>query len=100
MKLFFVGAMLAGACTILSAQITPVVNVNSRYIIESIGLSGRDDFSLSRALNEEIQSLIGANFDPDVMDGLIVRIKKELHAKSVVWRISPGDRPEQVKVKF
>jgi hypothetical protein len=101
MKLLFVGAMLAGAYTTVFASISPVVNVNSRYVIESIDLSGRDGaFSLSRALKQEVQSLIGGNFDPDVMDGLIVRIKKELHAKSVVWRISPGDLPGQVKVNF
>src|SRR5579863_7938088 len=98
MKWLFVGAMLSGACTILSAQITPVVNVNSRYVIESIDLSGRDGFSLSRALHEEIQSLIGENFNPDALDSLTLRLKKELHAKEVKYHISRGDRPEQVKV--
>ncbi len=98
MKWLFVGAMLSGACTILSAQITPVVNVNSRYVIESIDLSGRDGFSLSRALHEEIQSLVGEYFDPAVIENLTRRLKKELHAKSVSYRILRGDRPEQVKV--
>jgi hypothetical protein len=38
MKLFL--AFLAGA--IASAQITPVVNVNSRYVVESIEVSGHE----------------------------------------------------------
>jgi outer membrane protein assembly factor BamA len=100
MTRFLVGALLVGAGALASAQITPVVNVNSRYVVESIQLSGRDEFSLSRALHEEIQNLIGGKFDQTLFDGLTSRIKRELHAKSVSYRISRGDQPEQVKVNF
>ena len=96
MKLFL--ALLAGA--IASAQITPVVNVNSRYVVESIEVSGHDEFNLSRSLHEEIQNLVGEYFDQSALDNLTGRIKKELHAKSVSYRISRGDQPEQVKVNF
>ena len=96
MKLFL--ALLVSA--IASAQITPVVNVNSRYVVESIEVSGHDEFSLSRGLHEEIQDLIGENFDQAALDELSGRIKKELHAKSVSYRISRGNQPEQVKVNF
>jgi Omp85 superfamily domain len=96
MKLFL--ALLAGA--IASAQITPVVNVNSRYVVESIEVSGHDEFNLSRSLHEEIQNLVGEYFDQSALDDLTGRIKKELHAKSVSYRISRGDQPEQVKVNF
>ncbi len=96
MKLFL--ALLAGA--IASAQITPVVNINSRYVVESIEVSGHDEFNLSRSLHEDIQNLIGENFDQAALDELSGRIKKELHAKSVSYRISRGDQPEQVKVNF
>lgn len=92
--------MLLSACAVASAQITPVVNINSRYIVESIELSGGDAFTLSRSLNEEIRNLVGGNFDETALDGLTGRIKKELHAKSVSYRISRGDQPEQVKVNF
>ena len=91
MKLFL--ALLVSA--IASAQITPVVNVNSRYVVESIEVSGHDEFSLSRGLHEEIQNLIGENFDQAALDELTSRIKKELHAKSVSYRISRGNQPEQ-----
>jgi hypothetical protein len=92
--------MLVSAYALASAQVTPVVNVNSRYIVQSIQLSGTDEFRLSRALAAEIQDLIGENFDETALDGLTSRIKKELHAKSVSYRISRGDQPEQVKVDF
>src|SRR5580693_5559605 len=87
-------------CAIASAQITPVVNVNSRYVVESIEVSGHDEFSLSRNLHQEIQNLIGEYFDQSALDELTTRIKKELHAKSVSYRISRGDQPEYVKVNF
>jgi hypothetical protein len=96
MKFFL--ALLVGA--IASAQITPVVNVNSRYVVQSIEVSGHDEFNLSRILHEEIQNLIGENFDQSALDELSGRIKKELHAKSVSYRISRGDQPEYVKVNF
>jgi hypothetical protein len=96
MKLFL--ALLVSA--IASAQITPVVNVNSRYVVGSIEVSGQDAFSLSRGLHQEIQDLIGEYFDQAALDDLSGRIKKELHAKSVSYRISRGDQPEQVKVDF
>jgi hypothetical protein len=98
MNLILAGALLAGA--IASAQITPVVNVNSRYIVGSIEVSGHDAFTLSRSLHEEIQNLIGENFDQAALDDLSGRIKKELHAKSVSYRMSRGDQPEQIKVVF
>jgi hypothetical protein len=94
----FLLALLVGA--IASAQITPVVNVNSRYVVESIEVSGHDEFSLSRNLHQEIQNLIGEYFDQSALDELTTRIKKELHAKSVSYRISRGDQPEYVKVNF
>ncbi len=100
MKLLLVGALLAGAYSVSSAQITPVVNVNSRYIVANIEVSGRDEFTLSTGIHEQIQSLIGENLDQAALDGLTDRIRKELHAKTVTYRIMRGDQPEQVKVSF
>src|SRR2546421_8869943 len=91
-------ALLVSA--IASAQITPVANVNSRYVVQSIEVSGHDEFNLSRSLHAEIQDLIGEYFDQAALDDLSTRIKKELHAKSVSYRIARGDQPEFVKVNF
>jgi Omp85 superfamily domain len=100
MTRFLVVAIWVGACALVSAQITPVVNVNSRYVVESIQLSGHEQVSLSRALHDEIQNLVGGKFDQTLLDGLTSRIKRELHAKSVSYSISRGDHPEQVKVNL
>src|SRR5438067_1191364 len=100
MKLLLVGALLVGACYLCPAQITPVVNINSRYIVAGIEVTGHDEFTLSRGIHEQIQTLIGENLDQGALDELSDRIRKELHAKSVTYRVMRGDQPEQVKVSF
>ena len=40
------------AYSIAAAQITPVVNVNSRYIVASIEVGGNDEFKLSQDIQE------------------------------------------------
>ena len=98
--MLLVGALLAGACSVTSAQITPVVNVNSRYIVASIEVVGRDEFTLGAGIHEQIETLIGENLDQAALDGLSERIRKELRAKTVTYRIMRGDQPDQVKVNF
>src|SRR5437867_2460363 len=100
MKSFLVCALLAGACSAAQAQITPVVNVNSRYLVESIEVSGSDEFTLSAGIHESIQGLIGQNLDQNALNDVTERIRKELHAKAVTYRIMRGDQPEQVKVNI
>ena len=99
MRLLPVGALLVCASSVW-AQYTPVVNVNSRYIVEGIEISGRDEFTLSASTHEQIQGLIGANLDQNALDELAGRIKKELHAKEVKYRVARGDQPDQVKVSY
>src|SRR5438876_37317 len=83
-------ALLAGAYSVSSAQITQVVNVNSRYIVANIEVSGHDEFTLSSGIHEQIQSLIGENLDQAALDNLTDRIRKELHAKTVTYHIVRG----------
>jgi len=100
MKLFLVGALLIGACSTSPAQITPFVNVNSRYIVEGIQIVDDSEFKLSQGIHEQIQSLIGENYDESALDALKDRIRKELHARSVRYWIMRGDQVDQVKVSF
>src|SRR5216683_1999293 len=105
MRLFLTGVLLAGASSISPvkgepSQLTPVVNVNSRYVVESIEIAGQDQFTLSAGIHEQIQNLVGENLDPASLDELSERIRKEVHAKTVTYRIGRGDQPDQVKVNF
>src|SRR5438270_10810643 len=100
MKLFLAPALLIGACFLAPAQITPVVNVNSRYIVAGIEVAGSDEFTLSQQIHEEIQNLIGENLDQTALDALSGRIKQELHARSVTSRVRPAAQTDQDKVSF
>ena len=75
-------------------------NVNSRYIVESVAISGHEHQKLSSSLRNEMDRLIGEHMDPDLINNLGRRIRKELHVASVSHRLLRGDQPEHVKVVF
>jgi hypothetical protein len=75
-------------------------NVNSRYTVESVELSQRAESRLSRTLKADLQKLVGDKFNPETVDRLVQRIKKELSGYKVVQRIAKGTKPENIKVVF
>lgn len=77
-----------------------LVNVNSRYFVESIEVIGNRGKQLSRGIQQEIHRLIGTNLDDDALRKLAGKLRVELHAKSVEHRILRGQRQDQVKVVF
>ena len=50
MKLFLAPALLVGSSFLALAQITPVVNVNSRYVVAGIEVAGSDGARSNRFL--------------------------------------------------
>jgi hypothetical protein len=87
----------AGA--IASSQ-KPETNVNSRYEVESVGLSGVTESRISKALYGDMQKLVGEKYDPETADALADRLGKELPDYSVSVKVKRGDQPEHVKVVF
>ncbi len=84
-----------------ATRITAEDNVNTRYTVESIELSGDvKPASFSSTLRENIQSIIGERFNPDQLQDLARQIRKELHLKSVTPHLLRGSTSEQVKVVF
>jgi hypothetical protein len=100
MKLLWVVALFSSATAVAQSQITPVVNINSRYLVERIEVAGEGEFRLSRSVHEDIERLIGGNFDEQLLEELGSRIKKEIHAKTVTYRVMRGRQPEHVAVEF
>lgn len=93
------GLLLAG---ILSGDTPPTgadQNVNSRYKVESVELAKPIDKRISRNLREQVESLVGRNFDPTAVTDLTSRLRKELHL-IVRYRIERGEQPEHVKVVY
>ena len=73
-------------------------NVNSRYIIESINFVDQRDYKLSTSALEDIRHLIGAKVDTEALDRLVKRIRAELRAHEVTFKLTRGAKPEEVKV--
>jgi outer membrane translocation and assembly module TamA len=75
-------------------------NVNSRYSVESVSVSGVDETSLSKTLRDDMQKLVGQKFDQSAVNKLAERIREELKGYSVDVKVRRGDQPEHVKVTF
>jgi len=114
MKLVLIPAL--AACTLLGQSLTPAsnpadeassstdqerasdLNINSRYTIESINFIDQRDYKLSTSALEEIRHLIGAKVDTEALNRLSQRIRAELRAHEVTFKLTRGAEPEAVKV--
>jgi hypothetical protein len=74
------------------------LNINSRYTIESINFIDQRDYKLSTSALEDIRRLIGAKVNSEALDRLAQRIRAELHAHEVTFKLTRGAEPEAVRV--
>ena len=95
---YFLGFLAGVAGLRLSAKVQEANNVNSRYTVEAVELKGIDENRLSSSLRDEIRRKIGKKFHPDVFAELALRIKQELHARTVSPKLERGTNIENVKV--
>jgi hypothetical protein len=102
MKSVWLGCLLAGNLLLARSQQPDVIsaNVNSRYTVESVEVSGARESTISTGLRQEIGRLIGEKLNPGSLDDLARRIRRELHVRSVTHHVMRGDIPEHVKVVF
>jgi outer membrane protein assembly factor BamA len=91
---------LPAAPQVLRKAAEVVDNVNSRYAVESVEVSGEGRFNLSDDTHEALNSLVGAKLDLPALDDLAKRIRKELHARTVSHKLVRGSQPEHVRVVF
>src|SRR4029453_5047196 len=89
---FFVGALVA--CSEPGCSAPASANVNSRYTIESVELSESLSKRLNKFLREDIEGLVGAPFDQQLVDNLARRLRSELHLSKLTSRIERGKQPE------
>ena len=75
-------------------------NVNTRFIVESVQVSGRGSAKLSDPLRTELDQVAGQNFDPPLLERLRDRIKQELHVPDVRMHVAKGGMPDHVIVNF
>ena len=84
-------------------------NVNARYTVETVILSGKGwttnlrsetTNKISTGLLHQLTAIIGQKLNPAYLDTLAQNLKKELSAREVTHRIVRGETPEQVRVEF
>jgi hypothetical protein len=73
-------------------------NVNSRYTVESVELTGASEARLSRGLREELRRYVGQRFSPEAFARLSGRVRDELRARLVSPKLMKGTAPESVRV--
>src|SRR5579871_2141512 len=76
------------------------LNVNSRYTIESVDLGGHRHYHLSTAILREMHELVGSRVNDEEVKRLATRLRNELRAHDVTFKLLRGGRPESVKVLF
>jgi outer membrane protein assembly factor BamA len=81
-------------------KISQELNVNSRYMVESVHVSGQRSVTISDPLRTELDQVVGHNLDRSALDQLADRIKKELHVNEVAIKVTRGLEPNHVVVDF
>jgi Omp85 superfamily domain len=77
------------------------LNVNSRYIIENVQVSGNAlRVNISDPLRTDLDKVVGSKFDDSKLKTLAERIKKELRVSDVVVKVTRGKEPDHVIVNF
>ncbi len=88
------------AVSLQAADSQAPVNVNSRYLVESVDISGGGKTRISRGLREDIEKLVGNKLNSALLEKLAGRIRRELNARRVTHKLVRGTQPEQVIVLF
>jgi hypothetical protein len=76
------------------------LNVNSRYTVESVDLNNQRHYRLSTAILDEMHRLIGARLNDEAVKRLASKIRGELRAHDVTFKLLRGGNPQSVKVLF
>ncbi|HEY1219633.1 MAG: BamA/TamA family outer membrane protein [Bryobacteraceae bacterium] len=108
MKYVCLSLLLVGGLLATETQDSET-NVNSRYTVETVVVSGDGwstspavdrDHKISSGLRKEIAALVGEKLNPARLDDLAKRLRQELRARTVEHHVLRGKSPEYVQVIF
>ncbi len=91
--------LLLPAQALASGQET-ASNVNSRYDVEAVSVTGVPDAELSQALRGDMQRMVGSKYDQSRADELAGRLRSELHGYRVTVKVLRGNEPDRVLVEY
>ena len=77
-----------------------VQNINARYTVESVEISGVSETDISRALRDRLQALVGRRLDHDEADELIRQLEAERSGYTVERKIERGSERGRIRVVF
>jgi hypothetical protein len=101
LAILLVGGALLYARDQQQAAILPEeTNVNARYTVEGVEMTGMSESRISKSLRDDLHRLVGAKLNPQMLDDLAGRIRTELRVRSVYQRILRGAAPDHVRVVF
>ncbi|MGE5644980.1 MAG: BamA/TamA family outer membrane protein [Acidobacteriota bacterium] len=75
-------------------------NVNERYTVESVEVTGVDQTKLNREVRDSLHEFTGKKFSQAKLDELADLIRHALPNRAISVKISRGDRPDTVKITF
>jgi outer membrane translocation and assembly module TamA len=84
----------------LASSQEPEPNINARYDVEAVIITGVSDSRLSQALRDDMQRMVGAKYNQDTADALAARMREELEEFRVTVKVRRGKEPERVQVEF
>jgi hypothetical protein len=99
MKQVWIAVLYTAAVLVAPAQ-ESTANVNERYTVESVEVSGADQSKLDRPVREELHRMVGQKFSQERLNELCRVIRKAFPGRSVSIRVSRGVTPQHVKVTF
>ncbi len=99
LPLFWILALFCPANARAGAQ-KPEINVNERYTVESVEISGASDATISKTLREDMQKLVGEKYSQKAADKVAAHLRRELRDYNIKTRVLRGDKPDHVKVVF
>lgn len=76
------------------------VNVNSRYTVERIGVSGKFSARIGQELQRDLDSVVGQKLNHTMLERLAARIRRDLRVRKVSIHVVRGQIPEHVRVEF
>jgi hypothetical protein len=94
------GAQEAGAPGQTEIEQDLASNINARYTVESVEISGVPEERVSRMLRDDLQALVGNRLDPDEAERLDDRLAAELPGHEVRRRMSRGSQPGSIRLVF
>jgi hypothetical protein len=79
----------------------PATNVNERYDVESVEITGKDAPKISQTLRDEAQKLVGQKYNEKSANDIAKKIHDELGGRHVAeLKVEKGTKPETIKVLF